>query len=100
MTISDPLEMFRLDDQVALVTGASAGLGARFARVLHSAGATVVIRPTASARNQRLSTMWHMPRTRFIRRIPMLLTPAFALQETTSRTTGLCVWLISGSPSM
>ena len=34
---------WRLDGRVALVTGASAGLGARFARVLHSAGALVVV---------------------------------------------------------
>ena len=34
---------WRLDDRVALVTGASAGLGARFARVLHRAGAHVLV---------------------------------------------------------
>jgi len=33
---------WRLDGRVALVTGASAGLGARFARVLHAAGAHVI----------------------------------------------------------
>jgi NAD(P)-dependent dehydrogenase (short-subunit alcohol dehydrogenase family) len=33
----------RLDGRVALVTGASSGLGARFATVLHGAGAEVVI---------------------------------------------------------
>jgi NAD(P)-dependent dehydrogenase (short-subunit alcohol dehydrogenase family) len=33
---------WRLDGRVALVTGASAGLGGRFARVLHGAGAFVV----------------------------------------------------------
>ena len=33
---------WRLDGRVALVTGASAGLGARFARVLHQAGAEVL----------------------------------------------------------
>ena len=38
-----PLEMFRLDNTVALVTGASSGLGERFARVLHAVGATVVV---------------------------------------------------------
>jgi NAD(P)-dependent dehydrogenase (short-subunit alcohol dehydrogenase family) len=39
----DPLQLFRLDGQVAVVTGASAGLGARFAGVLHAVGATVVV---------------------------------------------------------
>jgi NAD(P)-dependent dehydrogenase (short-subunit alcohol dehydrogenase family) len=34
---------WRLDGQVALVTGASTGLGARFARVLHRAGAEVLV---------------------------------------------------------
>lgn len=35
-------EQFRLDGKVAIVTGVSSGLGERFARVLHGAGATVV----------------------------------------------------------
>jgi NAD(P)-dependent dehydrogenase (short-subunit alcohol dehydrogenase family) len=35
-------ESWRLDGRVALVTGASTGLGARFARVLHQAGAQVL----------------------------------------------------------
>lgn len=34
---------WRLDGRVALVTGASAGLGARFARVLYQAGAEVLV---------------------------------------------------------
>src|SRR4029077_14111662 len=39
----DPLDRFRLDGRVAIVTGASSGLGARFARVLDAAGASVVV---------------------------------------------------------
>jgi NAD(P)-dependent dehydrogenase (short-subunit alcohol dehydrogenase family) len=39
----DPFAPFRLDDKVAIVTGASSGLGARFARVLDAAGARVVV---------------------------------------------------------
>jgi len=39
----DPINRLRLDGRVALVTGASGGLGARFARVLDAAGAAVVL---------------------------------------------------------
>jgi NAD(P)-dependent dehydrogenase (short-subunit alcohol dehydrogenase family) len=39
----NPLASFRIDGKVAIVTGASSGLGARFARVLDAAGAKVVL---------------------------------------------------------
>ncbi len=45
---------FRLDGRVAIVTGASSGLGARFTRVLHGAGATVV---AAARRLDRLEEL-------------------------------------------
>jgi len=50
----DPHAPFRLDGRVAIVTGASAGLGARFARVLGAAGARVVV---AARRAERLQAL-------------------------------------------
>ena len=41
--LNDPTTAFRLDGKVVLITGTSSGLGARFARVLDAAGATVVM---------------------------------------------------------
>ena len=53
-TSFDPIAQFRLDGKIAIVTGASSGLGARFARVLHAAGATVVV---TARRLDRLETL-------------------------------------------
>jgi NADP-dependent 3-hydroxy acid dehydrogenase YdfG len=39
----DPLQVFRLDGQVIIVTGASSGLGAGFARAVAAAGGAVVL---------------------------------------------------------
>jgi NAD(P)-dependent dehydrogenase (short-subunit alcohol dehydrogenase family) len=50
----DPLSAFRLDGKVAIVTGASAGLGARFAQVLDAAGAKVVL---VARRMERLEAL-------------------------------------------
>ncbi|MEO6318886.1 MAG: SDR family oxidoreductase [Acidimicrobiales bacterium] len=54
MSTIDLAAPFRLDDRVAIVTGASSGLGDRFARVLHAAGATVV---AAARRTDRLDAL-------------------------------------------
>jgi NAD(P)-dependent dehydrogenase (short-subunit alcohol dehydrogenase family) len=50
----DPLAAFRIDGKVAIVTGASSGLGARFARVLDAAGAKVVL---VARRRERLEEL-------------------------------------------
>jgi hypothetical protein len=55
MSKLDPLAPFRLDGRVAIVTGASAGLGARFARVLDGAGATVVVTARRADRIEELA---------------------------------------------
>jgi NAD(P)-dependent dehydrogenase (short-subunit alcohol dehydrogenase family) len=44
-----------VDGKIAIVTGASSGLGARFARVLHAAGATVVLTARRLDRLESLS---------------------------------------------
>ena len=54
MSAIDLSSPFRLDGRVAIVTGASSGLGDRFARVLHAAGATVV---AAARRTDRLDAL-------------------------------------------
>jgi len=51
---ANPTQQFRLDDQTVIVTGASSGLGARFARVLAAAGATVVV---GARRYERLEVL-------------------------------------------
>ncbi len=55
MSAVDVDHLFRLDDQVAIVTGASSGLGERFARVLHAAGARVVVAARRAGHLEELS---------------------------------------------
>ncbi len=57
MSTTSPIDVsgaFGLDGRVAVVTGASSGLGDRFARVLHAAGAHVVV---AARRHDRLEQL-------------------------------------------
>jgi NAD(P)-dependent dehydrogenase (short-subunit alcohol dehydrogenase family) len=65
-------ELWRLDGRVALVTGSSTGLGAQFARVLHRAGAHVLL--TARRRDllddlvhESVIALWQSPATSPIR---------------------------------
>jgi NAD(P)-dependent dehydrogenase (short-subunit alcohol dehydrogenase family) len=51
----DPLAQFRLDGLVAVVTGASSGIGARAARVLDALGATVVVSARRTDRIEALA---------------------------------------------
>lgn len=50
----NPLAPFRLDGKVVVITGASSGLGARFARVIDALGATTIV---AARRKDRLDSL-------------------------------------------
>src|SRR5260221_12176822 len=51
----DPLSQFRVDGLVAIVTGASSGIGARAARVLDALGAIVVVSARRTDRIEALA---------------------------------------------
>ena len=52
--MDDPTQTFRLDGKVVIITGASSGLGERFARVCDAAGAELVL---AARRLDRLEVL-------------------------------------------
>lgn len=54
MSVGKTTDIFRLDGEVAMVTGASSGLGAHFAEVLARAGAKVIL---AARRTDRLEAL-------------------------------------------
>lgn len=53
--MTDRRACFRLDDKVVILTGASSGLGAQFARVLDAAGVELVLVGRRSERLERLA---------------------------------------------
>lgn len=54
MAVTDPTQLFDVRDKVVIVTGASSGLGERFTRTLHAAGAQVV---AVARRQDRLESL-------------------------------------------
>lgn len=82
---SDPLSRFRLDGRVAIVTGASSGLGQQFARALDSAGATVVLAARRAERLEELSGQLHRAVA-----VPTDVTDPNALDELVGRAEEEC----------
>ncbi len=52
--MNNPLDRFRLDDRVVVITGASSGLGMGFAHALAAAGADLIL---AARREEQLEAV-------------------------------------------
>ena len=62
--------MFDLTGKIALVTGASGGIGAEIARAIHSQGGTVVLHGCSLLDERRF---WRQAATSFLRRLRNVL---------------------------
>jgi hypothetical protein len=80
-TLADIASMFTLTDRVVMVTGASGGLGERFARVAHAAGATVIAAARRADRLQALAA--ELPR---LHAVSVDVTQSEDLQRLVDRT--------------
>jgi NAD(P)-dependent dehydrogenase (short-subunit alcohol dehydrogenase family) len=93
--VIDVASLFRLDGLVAVVTGASSGLGARFARVLHAAGARVVL---AARRYDRIEALAaELPGTLAVRADLLIEADRRMLVERASSLTGTVDVLVNNA---
>jgi NAD(P)-dependent dehydrogenase (short-subunit alcohol dehydrogenase family) len=79
--MSDPAALFSLKGRLALVTGASGSLGGHFARVLHAAGARVVLAARRPERCAALATELGATRVAMDVTDPAVIVAAFAAAE-------------------
>src|SRR6478752_7342740 len=73
--MTSPLNLFRLDDKVVVVTGASSGLGTGFARAIASAGGSLVLGARRKDRLQDLADELRAEGTRVIFRATDVTAP-------------------------